>query len=461
MSNTTRTDARTRSSTITVSQSAQQITENYCSRMYSPLCGLVTSVGYSLRSRLGPRVSIAGGELTGVHVLLGQEPPKSGSYHIGGSGIVPFESGIKTYGESAERYAGSLAVLDPELPRLFASYDDMVSTGRNVLDQSRLRLIDAERVRTTLYPFHVFDARSPMTWVEIENIGKNAGRQWIPAQQFLVGYPVRLHEGERWLAAAVSTGTAVHTSYDKAILASAYELIQIDAAMGHWYGRLAGVRITLDNRTRRLERILKSNMPVGGYEVEFHYLPSADLPGFTVACILREPQGRVPVVSVGLGADSRLENAMYKAWLEGVGVRSLAEWSLVNAHLEAGTVKQDVEAMFDLDSNVVHAAQPDGAQVVEERFGQSSQAAASDLPADSNLGAHDEARRAVRAFLETDKDLFLHDFTTQDVRSLGFRAVRLWSPDTFSLCLPSAPPEAHLRFNSYGGFGQPNPHPYP
>ena len=59
-------------------------------RTYSPLCGLVTSVGYSLHPALGPRVRVNGGELTGMHALLDRPDPKPGSYHIGGVGPVSY-----------------------------------------------------------------------------------------------------------------------------------------------------------------------------------------------------------------------------------------------------------------------------------------------------------------------------------------------------------------------------------
>jgi hypothetical protein len=78
-------------------------------RMLSPLCGLDRRVGYVLRGRHGPRFLVAGGELTGVHVLLGE--PEPGSYHIGGTGVFPREALVRTLGETVERYAQFVAPL--------------------------------------------------------------------------------------------------------------------------------------------------------------------------------------------------------------------------------------------------------------------------------------------------------------------------------------------------------------
>lgn len=454
-------DSVTAPSKFCLRQSPDQIVRNYRQRMYSPLCGLIVEIGYSSHARKGPRVTIAGGELTGVHVLQNQAAPRPGSYHIGGGGILPFEASIKTFGETAERYAGSVAAIDPAQEFIFATHADMEKNGFDVLPPSKLELMDRRAPRADGFPFHPFTPELPITWVHAQNIGVGPTWRWIPAQLFLVGYPVRTHDGEPWLTAAVSTGTAVHTDYERALLASVYELIQIDSAMGHWFGCVKSVRIRFDERTRRLTQILDRHMPEGGYTTEFHLLPNPDLPGFTVACLVREPFERVPVVAVGLGADPSLERAMYKAWLEGIGVRSLAEWSLVNIFLEEGAQPHDRAQMLDLDSNVVFAAQPEGASAVNTRFRDCDELLASSLPPDTNLTTGEDARLAIRSFKDTGKELYVKDVTTRDVRSLGFRAMRLWSPDTLSLSLPSAPPDAHPRFSAYGELTHRNPHPYP
>jgi hypothetical protein len=53
------------------------------------------------------------------------------------------------------------------------------------------------------------------------------------------------------------------------------------------------------------------------------------------------------------------------------------------------------------------------------------------------------------------------DLTSADVRQLGFTILRVWSPDLISLCPPSMPPLAHVRFAAYGGAAHVRPHPYP
>ena len=201
-------------------------------RTYSPLCGLVTSVGYSLHPALGPRVRVNGGELTGMHALLDRPDPKPGSYHIGGVGLNEFEAEIKVYAEAVERYCAGTGILHSPFERRWATRQELLArTEDEVLDLGAFGF--AQRVAGGAFDTYRDDL--PMTWVKTPRVGTSR-QEWIPAQFFYLGYNPRRHDGEPWLGTAVTTGTAVHTSRVAATLSAAYELIQVDAAMGLWYG---------------------------------------------------------------------------------------------------------------------------------------------------------------------------------------------------------------------------------
>jgi hypothetical protein len=156
---------------------------------------------------------------------------------------------------------------------------------------------------------------------------------------------------------------------------------------------------------------------------------------------------------------------VYRSLLETVGVQALANWSFFQAQLDAASGEAPGEGqldnMFDLESNVGYYAGLEGAKKVEERFARSVRTRASDLPADDVRPAREIVRDVVEAFRRTGKRLYWSDLSTPDIKELGFTVMRVWSPDTLSLPLPSAPPAAHRRFADYGGFVNRLPHPYP
>src|SRR4051812_16460239 len=156
-------------------------------RMHSPLCGLMPALGAIAGPRRAPRFAVLGGDMTGVHVLRGQEPPKVGSYHIGGSGIIEYEALIRALGETAERYSGFVAAVSGRFPIEFASHATMVAAGRQVLTADAFRVFTDEQLDRPAFPFDRFDPQSPIAWIEVPSL-TSSGPEWIPAQLFLIGH---------------------------------------------------------------------------------------------------------------------------------------------------------------------------------------------------------------------------------------------------------------------------------
>jgi ribosomal protein S12 methylthiotransferase accessory factor len=445
---------------ITVVRDEEARAHDIQRRMHSKLCGLVTSVGGFNRYLRAPRLYVEGGELTGVHVWQNRSAPKPGSYHIGGYGFLPYESRIRVLGETVERYAGHAIVAENRFPIVFATHDELHARGEPVLEAEAFRLFSEEQLARPGFPYQPFETGAPMGWIRLPIL--TAGEEFlVPAQEFLLGYVPR--QGEPWLISSVSTGTAAHTSPESALRGGLHELIQIDSAIGHWHGCVPSVRIELDNRLRAISELLRRRV-LGSTTPEFHYLPNPDLPGFSVACLLRMPTGAVPAVSVGLGSGTSLRRAVYRGLLEAVGVQALAVWSFLEARLDGESAKPDqvrLASMYDLEANVGYYSDPSGAELVERRFAHHTTAKASELPPDDERPARAVTRHVVDRFRATGKRLFWADITARDIRDLGFTVIRVWSPDTISLPLPSAPPAAHTRFDAYGGFVNRLPHPYP
>jgi len=426
-------------------------------RMVCPLTGLAQSVGFARRGALEPRVAVAGGDMTGVHVLSDRRPPREGAYHIGGSGTTFDEVVVRTLGETIERYAQFTPDQAGRREGVVASLDEMRAAGRTLVANEACRFFTDAQLARERFPFAPLTQGTQVGWTSAVSLpgGEDC---WAPAQQVLVGY-VRAR-GEPQYMPGVTTGTAAHTSLAGAVRNALLELVQIDAAVGHWYGLSEAIEIAPDVRTATPMRLISRLLRPGGPEPHFLWLPSADLPGFAVACVLEWDE--LPRLAVGLGCDLKLSRAMHKAFLEGAAVAQLAKVILFR-HATAGDVPgaADPDAIYDLDTNVAfYAVHSDEPAVVEKLTG-CERRAALDLPADRGAGPADDARTLLDAFAERHKRLVLLDLSTADVRALGFRVVRLWSPDLLALPLPSAPPLEHPRFADYGGAAYDAPHPYP
>jgi thiazole/oxazole-forming peptide maturase SagD family component len=430
-------------------------------RMVSPLCGFDQRISFMTRGRLDPRFMTAGAELTGVHILQKRPQPRFTAYHIGGGGIFLDEPLIRVLGETIERYSQLLSEVSFGDRFIVASYDAMSLRGEPLISKENLHFFTNDQYVIPQMPFQPFDSTLPMAWMKTQELA-HASNIWVPVQLLLVGYRPKSEDGEPWLRAALTTGTASHTLPERAMRNALLELIQIDAAMGHWYTDARASEILLDRRATALSRILENHFPQSGITAKFYWLPNADLPGLYVACVIRSPN-TLPAIGVGLGCDLSLMQAMYKALLEAVSVRQLAKINLLyQTPPPEGEQAASAEpgSIIDFDSNVAFYARAENQELIDVKFTSESPIQASDLPGDSQMNVREQNEMLVDAFRKTNKQLLFMDLTTEDVHDLGFRTLRVASPDTITLCMPSFPPRAQSRFRSYGGVSHSRPHPY-
>lgn len=432
-------------------------------RMLSPLCGFDTRIGYTMRGAREPRFMCAGAELTGVHILNGQRKPKVGFYHIGGAGVFLEESTIRSLGETVERYSQFISEVSNRHSVVLASYDEIATRGEPVIAPDSFRLYSKEQYSRPGFPWQPFSRDCVLGWLKAPSLVRDA-EIWVPAQLLLTGYAIRQDAGERWLFPAVTTGSAAHTRPELAFKNALMELIQVDSAVGHWYSAATAPEILMDERTEAIERLIKRQFYDHAPKPKFYWLANPDLPGMTVACVIRDGTGNFPAVGIGLGASLRLAEAMYKALLEAVAIIQLAKVDFLEHTIgEEARSNREINPhdIFDLDQNVIYYALPEHSIAIETKFVHQNCVHASELPADSTLDAGEEIRLLVNGFRDTNKELVFMDLSTTDIRQLGFTAIRVWSPNTLSLSLPSAPPASHPRFEAYGGFHNEKPHPYP
>jgi thiazole/oxazole-forming peptide maturase SagD family component len=431
--------------------------ERLARRLVHPLCGLDTRVGFVLRGRAEPRFAVAGGELSGVHRLLGKA--EAGAYHIGGVGLTRAEALIRALGESVERYCQLVSVASGTVPVRVATIAAARETGP-LIDPCSLPLFTPDQYARPGFPFEPADPDGRYGWVRLARLPDGPTVQ-VPAQLVLVGYSPHRGHGEPWLAPAVTTGTATHRTEGAATRGALLELIQIDAAMGHWYGPAAAPRIVPGERMRPLRRLLERHLG-GTVHARFHTLSRPDLPAHVVACLLEQPAGRLPVVVAGMGCDTRLGDACYRALLEGIGVLQLARVVMANAALDPAPPAAPAEdSIYDLDSNVAFYATGGGADTLARAFPVADTVAEGDLAPDWAGPAPAAARRLTDHLLAAGIRLYQRDLTTVDTAHLGLVTARVWSPDLLPLAMPSAPQLAHPRFGAYGGGAHERPHPYP
>lgn len=430
-------------------------------RMLSPFCGINQEIAYVSRTGGDKRLMVGTAALTGVHVLFDRPNPGRGAYHIGGTGIFPQESMIRILGESIERYAQLMSGFAFASQLRIASWRELNAQGEPVLPFDALTFYAVKQLSRPGFPFESATLDSPLAWIKMQSCDGSAPL-YVPAQLVLVGYTVNKEQNEPWLTTAVTTGTAAHISYEQAFRSALLELIQLDTVIGHWYSGWKIYQIELDHRVSAFHALFKRYTSTSQHHYLFYYLPNPNLAGITVACVYLQEKG-LPKVVIGLGADLSLESAMYKAFLETVASVGLARMVVFKGknELDKHSSIIDPNQLYDLDRNVEYYGAGQKYSRIEERFLRMPGMRASDCPPDVSGTPAQQLRQLINSFKQHNKRLYYLDLTGSEEKALGFNVVRVWSPDTLSLCLPSAPQILHPRFNDYGGFKHADPHPYP
>lgn len=436
-------------------------TDKLLKRMLNPCFGMMQEVGILGGAYNNPSLIVAGGVLTGVHVLQNKPDPGRVAYHIGGCGIFLEESMIKTLAEGVERYAQLLSEISQYFHVYFTSYQTLADKHEPIISKEKLQLFTEEQLQRPRFAFQAFSEDKPISWVPFYSLIHNR-KVWVPAQLAFFGYQVRMKDGEPWFGPGMSTGTAAHVSEMLARKNAILELIQLDSTMGHWYTNYPAYEIVLDERTQSLQNIIDKIAVPSQINMKFFLLNNPDLKGFTVAALFYNNDGHLPKAVIGLGADTSLQRAMYKALLEGVGTLGLARLEIFKREFtEEKEATIDPKHIYDLDANCEYYGRGHNFDLIKTRFLDSEKMQASQLPSDIEGTEEEQFEILKKSFADSGKDLLEVDMNIDEVKTLGFKVIRLWSPDTLSLCLPSFVPKAHPRFKSYGGVQHEAPHPYP
>lgn len=452
----------------------------YLERLVSPLTGLQKNLVVALRDGVSPRIAVLTGQLTGIHRLLGMDKPLS--YHIGGYGESLEEALMRVLGETVERYAHMVYVLDPNRAAERGTVAEMTVRhgARNVLAVDRMDFFSDGQLARPGFPFTRARPDVELGWTRGTDVATGEPA-WLPSQVAIVGYlppaPADGHAPEPRIVPSVTTGTAAHTVPVRALRSALFELVQGHVTTGHWYSAQVAPEIVLDERTPALRRIVERALPRHRCRMRFHHLGGQEFGLHVVAEVLESTmEGEVPGTVLGNGADASLEAAMYKAFIECSAMPHMAIVSFAQGDrtrrtaegAESGpeTAPETASGIDNLDDNVYLYSLPENRKVIDEKFVTEVQVRASELPDDLMAGpgsAADpeaELRAVTKRILGRGARLLLLDMTSPEIADLGFHVFRYYTPDLLPFGLPSYPPAAHRAFGDFGGFAHERPHPY-
>lgn len=392
--------------------------------------------------------------LTSVGRLLGHEhalDPRAG-----GAGIRLQDAVNRAMGELLERYA--FFVYEGTSPVLL-SHRELVERGYRSVPFENFVPFSPEQYRSKNFPFSEFTQTSQILWVEGTNL-LDGLPSFVPAELLSLSY--FSHDEKLPCFYPTSSGCAVATSVEEALLRGLLESIERDPVMIRWYARIPPPLLDLDptevlgeppgRQTHRLE-------------IRFHDLTlDGDVPVVGVTCV--ERTGRSCFFILSAASALTVSAAARKALIENGQGRPFVK-SIV------GTSEAPLEgaAFSDFESNLRFYAEPSNARYIEW-FLQNTSLSTREF---SGAGDAQKPLESLRALLDRCSAMAItpiaFDMTTSEMRDAGLFACRVLVPELVPLCVPSAPFFGHPRLarfiasrgleSTFPGIPDWVPHPFP
>ena len=374
----------------------------------------------------------------------------------GGAGIRLEDAINRAMGELLERYA-SLAC--DGTGRIVCSHKALLSRGRSAVPFDALALFSREQLTTPGFPYTELTEDTAVGWLEGTNLA-DGSPVCVPGQLVSLGYVPGPDEVSTCFY-PTSSGCAVATSLEGALLAGLSELIERDAVMIRWYARMAPPMLDLDPADLLGKPFALQGQ---GLDIRFHDMTvDGEVPVVSVTCI--ERTGR-PCFFL-LSAASHLDTltAARKALVEAGQGRPF-----VKLLANLGPAPSESAVFNDFDLNLRFYAEPSNARYTEWFLHNTtlSRRYFSDVQGKDTAGL-------LNVLLDRCLDMRItpiaFDITTPEMRDCGLFACKVFASELVPLCVPSAPFLGHPRLARFIAAAERNgsvvsipewlPHPFP
>jgi ribosomal protein S12 methylthiotransferase accessory factor len=353
----------------------------------------------------------------------------------GGAGHSLADCANRAMGECLERYA-SLAYDGGE--RLVSSYEGLERLGHRSVPFETLTLFSREQLLSPGFPYKEFTQSTPVGWFEGTDLLSGAPT-CVPGQLVSLGYAPGADEISPCFYSS-SSGCALATTAEGALLGGLLECIERDAMVMRWYARLAPPRLDF-NVEELLARPL--GLPGKGLEIRFHDMTvDGEVPVVGVTCI--ERSGRPCFFVIGCAAALDTFTAARKALLEVGQGRPFIKF------LANRDTALNGDATFNgFDSNARFYAEPANGQYVEWFSQNASVSPRNFLAAPNSKDPAELCDLLLDRCAASGLTPIGFDMTTPELREKGLFVCRVFVPELVPLCVPAAPLFGHPRLTRY------------
>jgi ribosomal protein S12 methylthiotransferase accessory factor len=383
--------------------------------LVSPQTGIIREVQWYEKGAAEPVLPYICQVTLANHLF--QAEPSPDDLTCWGKGLTPAEAQASGLGEAIERYAGGR--VDPRA---------IVYARRSELDGASLDPRDLVLYRPEQYtrlPYQPYQETSMLGWIQGRSL-VSGERVYLPALAAFMDYQAR-HPSE-YLFPVTSNGLAAGVSLTQAILAATYEVIERDAFMITWFGRLPTRRVDPLTHPEVAIRALCRAYQRRGIDLGLWQLPTDHPCTVFLALGLQEPGSMGPAVIAGLGADLTPARAARKAILEVGQIHPSYRRSLRRPAVQEklAILVADPHRVTDMHDHGLLYCSP--AMLPALNFLLDRTPERGNWPPESMGNSGQQLEQLVRYFRTGQADLLYYNLTSPDLARWGLYVVRVIVP---------------------------------
>ena len=353
----------------------------------------------------------------------------------GGAGVDLNEAVNSAMGELLERYS---AFACRSIGKVVSTYREMERDRLKTVPFELLTQFSRRQLQTPGFPFTEFTVDTRIAWLRGVNL-TTGSPSYVPSQLISLGYAPEPDEISSCFY-TTSSGCALGTSAEGALVSGLLECIERDSVMVRWYARIAPPILDFDP-SQLLGRRLR--LQTKGLEICFHDMTvDGEVPVVGVTCIERSCRPCCFLLSAAAALDPVA--AGRKALIEAGQGRPFVK---ILANQEEAPAAG--HTFNDLESNVRFFAEPSNAHYADW-FLQNRSPSTRHYPAVPDL--HDPTDLC-NLLLDRCSNMGItpiaFDLTAPELRDNGLFVCRVFVPELVPLCVPFAPFLGHPRLAKY------------
>ncbi len=323
-------------------------------------------------------------------------------------------------GEALERYAGSYV---PDAMLVLATAEEL---GPQAVAPERFALFSEAQHRAEGFPFRPFRRDTVVSWVE--GFAIPGGEQaWLPAQLVYMPWQ-RRSPAEAPIGHATSSGLACGPTLEEATLAGLLELVERDAFMIVWHGRLSLPPLDWSGDRELSELDRRYFAPSGLRYAAVDLSVFLDVP--TALGVVHGPPGRLGALGVGAGSAPTLREAWRKALSEAFSVQ---RWVRDRAFEEPDLLDRSAREIRSFDDHTLFYASPARARHAEFLDASGERRGVSEIAPLEGENVLELIEAVARRLAAHGASAYAVDVTTPDVRQAGLRVVHVLAPELCAL----------------------------